>query len=152
MGHEFEAWFRSSEDYNDQRSSDFILCPKCGSHKVEKAIMSPNIGAGQRSADSTGQDVDLAAAPVFASPVKDLHGLNLSAPNEMVETFRQYRKLITENADNVGEKFAEEARKIHYDETPDRGIYGIATPDEVKELLEEGVDVAPLPVLPEDNN
>ena len=163
-GHEFEVWFRSSSDFDDQQSRKIIACPLCGSHKVEKAIMAPNVSIGKKAggehktapAAQSAPEHDLPAAPQTPSttsePAGDMHGLNLPDPKEMVEAIRKYRTYVTENADNVGDKFADVARKIHYDEEPERGIYGNATPDEVNELLEEGVEIAPIPTLPEDNN
>ena len=163
-GHEFEAWFRSSNDYDKQLSGNIILCPACGSHKIEKAIMAPNISnksITSRAPEATlteasAQDHELhpASAPEASPPNMQLemHGLNLPNPKQIVDAMRQYRKQVAENADNVGDDFADEARKIHYEEAPVRGIYGNATPSQVADLTEEGIDIAPLPVLPEDNN
>ena len=165
-GHEFEAWFRSSADYDEQRSKEIVECPECGSYKVEKAIMAPNVSVGKIVGGDAHQEpehseppettpVTSSASPIAASATpapNDIHGLNLPDPKEMVEAIRQYRTHVLENAENVGDKFSDEARKIHYEEKPARGIYGNATPDEVQDLLEEGIDVAPLPKLPEDNN
>ena len=171
-GHEFEAWFRSSDDYDKQLSGNIILCPACGSDKIEKAIMAPNVR--KKSITSRAPEVTPTEAPEQKHTLRpasvpdtspsnmppnmppdmptEMHGLNLPDPKQIVDAMRQYRKQVMENADNVGDDFADEARKIHYDEAPDRGIYGNATPGEVADLTEEGIDIAPLPVLPEDNN
>lgn len=148
-GHDFEAWFRSSADFDDQKERGIVQCPTCSVTDVEKAIMAPSV-SGTRKTDAAEVETG-DASPAELAPVANMSH-NVPAPAELVDAMREYRKLVTENAENVGEKFAEEARKIHYEEAPARGIYGNATPEEVSDLVEEGVDVAPLPVLPEDNN
>jgi hypothetical protein len=131
--HDFEAWFRSAEDYERAAKRGENLCPHCGSAEVEKSLMAPSVSGTKKSAK-----------------------VSLAAPDPrtqvMREALREFRKRVTEGADYVGDKFAEEARKIHYEETEARGIYGEATPDEAKELAEEGIGFHPLPVLPEDRN
>jgi len=151
-GHEFEAWFRSSADYDDQRQRGIVLCPTCGSPDVDKAIMAPNVFARGQVGNQPGSSNNEQKRSGQPVPATNLTELNAPAPVKMLDAMRQYRKLVTENADNVGDKFADEARKIHYQEAPARGIYGNATPEEVRELYDEGVEVSPLPVLPEDNN
>ena len=120
-GHEFEGWFRDSTAFDEQSGSGHVSCPACNSSRVEKAIMAPALSGTKKSVRSK---VDAKQMRQFAT------GL---------------RKYVQENADYVGPNFAEEARKIHYGETPERHIYGEATHKEAKELVEEGVDVAPLP-------
>jgi len=118
-GHEFEGWFRDSAAYDAQATGGKLVCPVCDSRKVEKAPMAPAVS-----------------------------GTKASAPEElrkMLQFVTGLRKHIEENADYVGPKFPEEARKIHYGEAEERHIYGEATLKEAKELVEEGVDVAPLP-------
>ncbi len=120
-GHEFEGWFRDSTAFDEQSGSGHVSCPACNSIRVEKAIMAPAVSGTKKSVRSRAE----------------------------VQQMRQFatglRKYVQENADYVGPNFAEEARKIHYGETPDRHIYGEATHKEAQELVEEGVDVAPLP-------
>lgn len=131
-GHEFEGWFRSSDAYDKAAKRGAVTCTECGSAHVEKALMTPGVSG-------TKKDKVALAAPDPRSAA-------------MREVIREFRKKVTENADYVGDKFAEEARKIHYEETEPRGIYGEATPDEARELVEEGIDFAPLPRVPEDGN
>ena len=121
--HEFEGWFRSSADYDAQAEDGLLECPVCGSSEIEKAIMSPAIARGGENA---------------AARVAQVH-------KSMAEAAKRARDYVEKNFDYVGEKFPEEARKIHYGETKPRGIYGEATGKEVKDLVEEGVEVAPLP-------
>ena len=131
--HRFEAWFSSNSDFENQRDRKLVECPHCGSVNVEKALMAPSVS----TARSKEASMNLA--------------MN-TTQKAAIEQLRQAVKTIRDNSEDVGERFPEEARKIHYGETEERGIIGQAKPDEVKSLLEEGVGVAPLPDLPEDNN
>lgn len=119
--HEFEGWFGSSAAFDEQSATGKLVCPMCDTHKVEKAPMAPSVAGTKKKA--------LAAEDA----------------KKMRQFMTGMRKYIKENADYVGPKFPEEARKIHYGETEERHIYGEATLDEAKELIEEGVDVAALP-------
>jgi hypothetical protein len=127
--HDFDAWFDSVAGYERQAEARQVTCPDCGSAKVRKAVMTPNIATGRMR----GQPSD-AISP------------------EGLAALRAMRQHVVDNADYVGPRFAEEARKIHYGEIEARGIYGEATPAEAKALIEDGVQVAPLPKLPEDHN
>jgi hypothetical protein len=129
-GHGFEAWFGSSDTYDEQAEAHAIRCPACGSAQVKKAPMAPHV-AKRRPEPS---------APPPADRPK---------PYGML---RKLRAELTANSDYVGPKFPEEARKIHFDEAPARAIHGEATPQEAQELDEEGVPIFPLPHLPEDEN
>jgi len=128
--HVFEAWFRDSAAYDAQADAGDVRCPVCGSKKVEKALMAPNLARGkaQRSADG---DTELAV--------------------EQRRALIELRRQVEENCDYVGDRFPEEARKIHYGETDPRGIYGETSPDEAKALDEEGVKVQRIPWLPPEN-
>ncbi len=129
--HKFDAWFRSAEAYDEQHAQGIVTCPVCGSLKVEKALMAPALRmTSDKISVSTGHPMQ----------------------SEIREFLRAMRKKVTSEADYVGDKFAEEARKIHFKESDPRGIYGEATRDEVAELLDEGVDFLPLPQLPEEAN
>ena len=148
-GHEFESWFADSAAYDKQRKRKLVLCPACDSSKVEKGIMAPRISAkkGKRpAADMPAPETT--AAPQVPAPVA------MISPQEMEfrSKLKELRDHLVKNAENVGGKFPEEARKMHYGETEHRSIYGVATPDEAKELLEEGIECHPLPVLPEERN
>lgn len=131
--HEFEAWFRNSAAFDEQSEAAQILCPECGSSDIEKSLMTPSIPAK----GNTGK------SPESSEPTDT---------EVMATVVRQIREHVEANADYVGDKFAEEARKIHYEETEPRGIYGEATPEEASELRDEGVEVHPLPPAPEDKN
>jgi hypothetical protein len=131
--HEFEGWFRSGDDFEKKGAE----CPLCGSTKVEKAIMAPALGSSAKH----GKDEKRTLATVPDPRRKAI-----------LETLKEMRKQVTDNADYVGTRFAEEARKIHYNEVEARAIYGEATSEEAKTLIEEGVEFHPLPNLPDDRN
>jgi hypothetical protein len=124
-GHEFDGWFRDSAAFDDQCRGGHLSCPSCNSVRIEKAIMAPAVSGARKRTETAAQMRQFAT------------GL---------------RKYVRENADYVGPNFAEEARKIHYGETQERHIYGEATADEARELIEEGLDVAPLPPDPDSGN
>lgn len=130
--HDFEAWFRSNDDFDTQKRRGLVECPACGSKKVEKALMAPAV--------STGRKRDKIALAMGEQQKKAMAEIRALADK------------IRENADYVGPKFAEEARKIHFGEADARGIYGEATQEEAESLAEDGVGFMPLPVFPDDRN
>lgn len=145
-GHEFDSWFQSSSAYDSQHKRGLVACPVCESTKVDKAIMAPRIARKGKSKS--------APEPV-APPTEDTSSASLvMAPQEreLVAKLRELRDHVLKNADNVGKKFPDEARKMHYGDIEHRAIYGEATPEEASALIDEGVEVAPLPVLPGDRN
>jgi len=147
--HEFESWFQDSAAYDKQAKRGLVSCPLCGSAKVEKAIMAPRLA---RKDKSTSIDVaagaSLAQAPVANAPV----AMMSPQEKEFRAKLKELRDHLTANADNVGKKFPEVARKMHYGEIEHRSIYGEASPEDAKELHEEGIEFHPLPVLPDERN
>ncbi|KAA0971621.1 DUF1178 family protein [Aureimonas fodinaquatilis] len=137
-GHEFDGWFGSSAEFDRQNGLALVECPHCGSTAVTKAIMAPAVS---RRGDS-GQAGE-AAAPMAM-------GEGQSA--EMLRKLQELAREVRAQSDYVGPKFAEEARRIHFGEAEARGIYGEASAQEVKSLLDDGVPALPLPPLPEDLN
>lgn len=131
--HEFEGWFASSSDFETQIARGFLTCPNCNSGKIEKTLMAPSV-ATARQKEATRELIMGEAQKAALAQVK------------------QAVEQIKANSEDVGERFPEEARKIHYGETEERGIIGKASLKETKELLEEGISVMPLPVLPENTN
>ena len=130
--HEFEAWFRNNDDFDRQKKRGFVDCPTCGSKKVGKALMAPAVSTGRKK-----EKIALAMNEMQKKAMAEMKALS---------------EKIRENADYVGDKFAEEARKIHFGETDPRGIYGEATPEEAQSLAEDGVEFMPIPSFPEDRN
>lgn len=157
--HEFEGWFRSSADFDAQAARGILSCPVCGSAKVSRALMAPAVSTGRAAepAPETPAPGPAAAVAPTAAPA-DVPAPVALAPSEdprralAIEFLRRVRETVLENATYVGDKFAEEARRIHYGEAEERGIYGEATRAEAEALEEEGIAVAVLPVLPEDRN
>lgn len=139
-GHGFESWFRSSGDYDAQRKRKLVTCPMCDSAKVEKQIMAPAIGRSEKKTS--------------AVPAAETTTVAMMSPEETEfrKKLRDLRDHVTKNADYVGEQFPDLARKMHHEEIEKRSIYGEAKPEEVRSLVDEGVELAPLPVLPEDKN
>lgn len=131
--HEFEGWFASSADFDRQLDAGYVTCPHCGSANVSKLLMAPNLTTGRQKDGIQQMVMD-------------------NSRRAMMEKIREAVSEIRRNAEDVGEKFPEEARKIHYGETEARGIIGQASQDEAAALIEEGIEIAPLPVFPDDAN
>lgn len=152
--HEFDAWFSSSSAYDTQEASGQIQCPACRGHEVKKALMAPRIATtnqapgamGQSSATTSGASMPAPAASAAAPPTS----VNTDRVRALMGELRQMRDRIMANSEDVGTNFAEEARRIHYEEAPDRAIHGEASPEDVRQLNEEGIDILPLPRLPDD--
>ena len=130
--HKFDAWFKSAEAYDEQAGRGIVTCPICNSGKVGKGLMAPSVSRAN----------------------SDKVSVSIGHPqqNQLREALRALRNKVTAEADYVGDKFADEARKIHFKEIDARGIYGEATREEVASLVEEGVDFMPLPSIPEEHN
>lgn len=139
-GHEFDGWFAGSAGYDAQRAAGQIACPVCGSAQVEKSLMAPAVAVREEtSSAATVREKTAVFAP-------DPHTVALQT------AIRQLREKVAEKADYVGDHFADEARKIHYEEAESRSIYGEATAEDARSLHEEGIEFHPLPALPEDRN
>ena len=123
--HRFEGWFRNSDAFEAQQLAHEIACPVCGDNQVDRALMAPAVGRKGNSLPDRAQAITL---------------------------LRTLRKVVEDSHENVGDRFAEEARKIHYGETEHRSIYGEASPDEARQLHEEGIEFHPLPILPDELN
>lgn len=130
--HVFDGWFGKSSDFDEQRKRGLVSCPRCGSSAVEKALMAPSVKSGRGS-----------GKPVL---------MTNDGQSERMRKIRELVATIRANSEDVGERFPEEARKIHYGESEPRGILGKADFEQARELIEEGIAVAPIPSLPEDTN
>jgi hypothetical protein len=146
--HAFEGWFASSSAFDDQKARGLLSCPACGSPAVEKALMAPSIGGTRQNLTEDGAPAVTPQAPVADLPVA-LLGEREVALRAAVKALRQE---IAKHSEDVGDRFAEEARKIHYGERDGASIHGRATLDEAVELAEEGVAFLPLPGLADDTN
>lgn len=137
--HEFEAWFKGSAGFESQNRKGAVECPFCGSTKIAKAPMAPNVIGG----GVTGSRDDAEPKGEATRAIAD----------KVAEAFGKLRRHVEENCDYVGDAFPEEARRIHYGEKkPKRGIYGEASPDDARRLDDEGIDVLPLPGRPRRNS
>lgn len=131
--HEFEGWFASSDDFDKQLASGYVACPHCGSQSVSKLLMAPNLTTGRQKDGIKQMVMD-------------------NTRREMMEKLKEAVTEIRKNSEDVGEKFPEEARKIHYGESEARGIIGQASQDEAAALVDEGIEIAALPVFPDEAN
>ena len=138
--------------YETQEKRKLVNCPSCGSDKVERAIMAPQI-VSQRGRERSVAGTKSAPAPLpteVTAPAST--PLMMAQERELRAKLKELRDHIVKNADNVGERFPNEARKMHYGDIEHRPIYGEASPEEARALIDEGVEVSPLPVLPDDRN
>lgn len=132
-GHDFEGWFSESGDFDRQKANGYLSCPACGSLEVSKVLMAPSVSTARQK------------EAVHALAVTEAQKTAMAKLKEAITAIRA-------NSEDVGERFPEEARKIHYGEAEARGIIGEASLAEVKALVDEGIEIAPLPVLPDDVN
>jgi hypothetical protein len=146
LGHSFESWFQSSAAYESQERRKLVNCPSCGSSKVERAVMAPQI------VSKAGRDSRALVPAAETAPAPAATSLVMAQERELRVKLKELRDHIVKNADNVGERFSNEARKMHYGDIEHRPIYGEASPDEARALIDEGVEVSPLPLLPDDRN
>jgi hypothetical protein len=144
-GHAFDGWFSDSAAYDKQVKRKLVTCPQCHSTKVDKAIMAPRIASSRRKGKSE---------PPQPPAVAETSTMAMMSPHEVEfrKKLKELRDHIVKNAENVGPRFAAEARKMHYGEIEHRSIYGEASLQDAKELNEEGIEFHPLPVLPDDRN
>lgn len=143
--HEFECWFPSSDSFEDQAVRGLVACPACGSGTVSKAVMAPSVARRDRAAVPAPVP-EMTSAP--DTPVRVI-----SEPERKIrEMIKALHAHVAAHSEHVGERFPEEARKIHYGEAESRSIHGQASLDEARALMEEGIEVAPLPSLPDDRN
>lgn len=134
-GHSFDGWFRDCAAFDSQHQRKLVTCSHCGSESIEKQLMAPGIPI-----KSNRKPTGMVAASV--DPRIEL----------LMQMMREVRKNVAESAEYVGDRFVEEARRMHYAEVKKRGIYGEAKPEEAEALIEEGIEVHALPRLPEDSN
>ena len=150
-GHEFESWFKDSKAYERQEKRSLIGCPACGDSKIERAIMAPRIGKGDGTAEAPAEAPAVPAPAAPAPQQQQMAALARHVPKELREALLKVRAEVEKNCEHVGDKFAEEARKIHYGESDKRGIYGETSDKEAEALAEEGIEFGRLPWLPRGN-
>jgi hypothetical protein len=156
QNHEFEGWFQGSAAYDEQAANGLLRCPLCDSDQVKRALMTPNLASPKRRKST---------APPASAPLRPSMASHAAAPGrapvmqaEQVQAFgaalaelRQLRQKIIKDCRDVGDNFAEEARKIHYGEAEAEGIYGQATKEERESLKDEGIEIFDMPWVPSDH-
>jgi len=141
--HGFESWFKSSTAYDEQVARGLLVCPACGSTKVEKALMAPTVARREPRSPAPRTPAGEEKSPVALISERE---------RELRSKLKELRDELIKNADYVGPQFAEEARKMHYGEIEHRSIYGEASPEEAASLLDDGIEFHPLPYLPNERN
>lgn len=152
-GHEFESWFKDSKTYERQEKKSLVGCAVCGDAKVSRALMSPRLGKRGKAVEA---EMPAAPAPAAAPAAPSAEQQQMSAlarhmPKELREALLKVRAEVEKNCEHVGDRFAEEARKIHYGESDKRGIYGETSEEEARALAEEGIEFGRLPWIPRGN-
>ena len=151
-GHEFDSWFKDSKAYERQEKRSLIGCPECGDSKVARAVMAPRIGKGAtKAAVEAPAEAAPAPTPAPSPQQQQMAALAKHMPKEMRDTLLKLRQQVEKNCEPVGNKFAEEARKIHYGESDKRGIYGETSDEEAEALADEGIEFGRLPWVPRGN-
>ncbi len=166
--HKFEAWFKSSMAFDEQAERGIVTCPICACTRVSKALMAPSITSRSNRESPEQSPGETSGHPPDENPRPPARGTSQEPPQgreksvslssghpdqaRLQKLIREFREKITAEADYVGKDFAAEARRIHEDESRARSIYGEATPDETASLLEDGINIFPLPPLPEEQN
>jgi hypothetical protein len=153
-GHEFESWFKDSKTYERQEKKSLIGCAVCGEAKVERAPMAPRLGKNSKGSKAVEVEKPAEAKPAPAAPSPEqqqMAALARHMPKELREALLKVRAEVEKNCEHVGNRFAEEARKIHYGESDKRGIYGETSEEEAEALAEEGIEFGRLPWIPRGN-
>ncbi|MEM8917695.1 MAG: DUF1178 family protein [Pseudomonadota bacterium] len=143
-GHKFEGWFGSSADFDDQKARGLLTCPTCGSLSVSKGLMAPNVSAKGNQRPPATRPTGSNPAATSSGTVSNTSSIPLDQ-GEILKLAAEVQEKLLEQSEWVGDEFPEKAREIHYGETEEKSVHGIATPDEVDALEEEGIDIAPLP-------
>jgi hypothetical protein len=149
QSHDFESWFQNSAAFDKQAKRGLVICPHCGSSRIEKAIMAPRLSSSKKRKAPAEAPLAMPAAP---APEKTSVAMISPQQHEFRAKLKELREHLTKNADNVGPNFPEEARKMHYGEIEHRSIYGEASPKDARDLAEEGIEFHPLPILPNERN
>ncbi|MCW6508950.1 DUF1178 family protein [Lichenifustis flavocetrariae] len=147
--HDFESWFRDSQAFDDQSLAGLVSCPICGSVSVSKSLMAPSVVTSRRkSTDMVPAPTVEPTASVDTAPVALLD----EKAQKLRALMREFRDHVVKNSQDVGQAFPEEARKMHEGAIEQRAIRGEASPEDVRALIEDGIDIMPLPNLPDDRN
>ena len=152
--HGFDGWFKDSASFDQQAERGLLQCPECGGLKVTRALMAPAVprkGNRKRAAAPAADPAPAQSTPAQPAPANGAAPVAMGGPHlpdQIRAALQRVRAEVEKNCDYVGEQFADEARRIHRGDSPQRGIYGEATPDQAEALADEGIDVARVPWLP----
>jgi hypothetical protein len=146
--HEFDGWFRSAADFEAQAERKLVTCAVCGSTQVTRGLMAPHVITARGRVEGP----ELAPAEPSVPGAQAVIATPDQQQKAAIEALIDLKRRVIAASDDVGDRFAEEARKIHYGEAPERGIYGQATGEEALALIEEGIEVHALPILPDEHN
>ena len=143
--HDFEGWFGSEDDFQSQLARGLVECPLCGDRQITKQLSAPrlNLSTSRREPEPSRPATDTSASVVTPTPSNEVTSMS---PAQLQAAWLQAVQHVMANTEDVGQRFAEEARKMHYGESEERGIRGQATPEQTRDLLEEGISVMPLPI------
>ncbi len=143
QGHVFEGWFASEEDFQNQKQRALVQCPLCADDHIEKRLSAPRLNLGARAPTAATDATTSQAVTDRSVPANPSSG---AAPAALQAAWLHLARKIVANTEDVGDRFAQEARRIHHGEVPERAIRGQATADEAVQLLEEGIAVVPVPL------
>lgn len=147
--HQFEGWFRDNAAFERQNRRGLIACPDCGSNAVEKAPMAPRLGRSTKGAAAEEREPQAREPAAATVPETSPSPENAPpSPAQLRRALQVLRRHVEQNCENVGARFAEEARRIHKGDAEARGIYGEATRSEAKALIEDGIEIASIPWVP----
>ena len=149
QGHDFEAWFRSSNDYTKQLNSGLLTCPICGDPHIRKALMAPAVRSSKKSFNKSNNELSVNNSELEAK--KDNSVNSVLGQEQLKTALRSMRKYIEKNCENVGDNFAKEARDIQNGISQSRGIYGRTSPKEAEELIDEGIEISSIPWVKDDS-
>lgn len=141
--HHFEGWFGAADDYDRQQRDGLLQCPMCGTASVNRVPSAPRLNLGAQPQPS---DADAGRETQSGNSAESRQMVAQPTADQMQRLWAQMAKLVQTNTEDVGERFAEEARRIHYNEAPERGIRGVATPEEASDLADEGIEVIAFPL------
>lgn len=147
--HQFEGWFGSSDDYEEQKTAGLLVCPMCGSSKIDKALMAPNVGLKGNQASANQATGPQPVSAQTKDSLKDTSEVNaVQVPEEYKEVLDNLAKAqakILEKSEWVGDELPEKAREMYYGDSEEKPIHGIASPKDVADMEDEGIELAPLP-------
>ncbi|MFK7963702.1 MAG: DUF1178 family protein [Burkholderiaceae bacterium] len=144
--HRFEGWFGTGDDYERQQRDGILQCPMCGTASVSRLPSAPRLNLGAQQPPTMQEPTRENAEPASASKSEGAQMVAQPTAMQMQRLWAQMAKIVQSNTEDVGDRFAEEARRIHYNEAPERGIRGVATPEEASDLADEGIEVIAFPM------